>query len=300
MTKMKGVIVPTITPFTKDDKIDTGMIEKLVDYLVKNGVDSVYPEGTTGEMLKQSVEERKLVAETTLAAAKGRIPVFVHTGAATLKDTVELSTHACKIGAAGIGVVTPQFYGVNHREMVNYYVTVSKALPDDFPVYLYNIPQCSGNNITVEEVNDILAQTKNVVGIKYSWADFNMFNQYIACGEKGKFDFLAGPDKHFLATLAIGGKGVISGCAQCYPAPFVNVYKYFLAGDLERARREHEFSNEFATIVRAGANMAYFKAALEYNGLGKCYMRLPALDLTKEEKSAFFAQLDAFHKKYDK
>ena len=300
MTRMKGVIVPIITPFTAEDRIDTGMIERLVDYLYRNGVDSVYPEGTTGEMLKQTVAERKLVAETTMSAANGKLPVFVHTGAATLKDTIELSKHACTIGACGIGVVTPQFYGVNHKEMVNYYVSVSKELPDDFPVYLYNIPQCSGNDITISEIDEILSKTKNVAGIKYSWTDFNRFNQYILCGDRGKFDFLVGPDKHFLASLSIGGKGVISGCAQCYPAPFVNVYKAFIAGDIERARREHEFSNDFATIVRAGANMAYFKAALEYNGLGKCHMRLPALDLTEEEKKEFFSQLDDFHRRYGK
>lgn len=300
MIKMKGVIVPTITPFTTDDRIDTKVITKLVDYLYEYGVDSVYPEGTTGEMLKQTVDERKLVTETTMEAVAGRLPVFVQTGAATLKDTIELSNHAYKIGASGIGVVTPQFYGVNHKEMVNYYVSVSKELPNDFPVYLYNIPQCSGNDITVAEVEDILKQTKNVVGIKYSWADFGRFNQYLACGQPGEFDFLTGPDKHFLASLSIGSKGVISGCAQCFPDPFVTLYKAFCDGNLEEARRLHILTNEFCGIVRAGANMAYFKAALEYNGLGVCHMRLPAMDLTADEKSAFFNELDAFHKKYGK
>ncbi len=299
MVKMKGVVVPTITPFTADDQIDVDAIYRLVNYLVDNGVDSIYPNGTTGEMLKLSCEERKLVAKASVDAAADRIPVFVQVGASTTKETLDLAEHALSIGAAGIGVVTPQFFGVNHREMVNYYTTVANALPEDFAVYLYNIPQCAGNDITPEVIEDVLAATKNVVGIKYSWTDFIRFNKYLQCGN-GTFDAIVGPDRLFLPGLAIGCAGVVSGCSQCYPAPFVDVYKHFMNGDIKAAQKAQVQATELCEIVKAGANMGYFKAALEYNGLGVMHMRAPALDITAEEKKNLFKALDDYHAKYGK
>lgn len=297
MEKMKGVVVPVVTPFTKDDKVDTEVLSNLVDYLVKNDVDSVYPNGTTGEMLKMNAEERKLVAETCIKASNGRIPVFVQTGAPTTSETIELSKHALEIGAKGIGVVTPQFFGVNRREMVNYYVTVSKALPDDFPVYLYNIPQCSGNDINADVVDEILSQTKNVVGMKYSGADFIKFNQYLMCGDR-TLEVMVGPDRLFLEGLVIGCSGVISGCAQCFPEPFVNVWKKWQKGDVEGAREEQVWATRLAETVKAGANMGYLKAAMEHNGLGVSHMRAPAMDITREEKEALFNALDTLLSQY--
>ena len=298
MIRMKGVTIPVVTPFTADEAVDTEVLANLVDYLIENGIDSVYPNGTTGEMLKLTVDERKLVAKTCIDASNGRIPVFVQVGAPTLRDTLELAEHAIDIGAAGIGVVTPQFFGVNHREMVNFYVSVAKAVPSDFPVYLYNIPQCAGNDLTPAAVNEILAAAGNVVGIKYSYPDFIRFNQYLACGN-GDFDVIVGPDKLFLPGLAIGCVGVVSGCSQCHPYPFVEVYRRFMAGDMKGAQEAQRQAVELADIVKAGANMGYFKAALEYHGVGVSHMRAPALDITAEEKKELFAALDEYHRKWD-
>ncbi len=297
MVRMNGVVCPIITPFSEDDCIDVAVLERLIDFLIKEGISSVYPNGTTGEMLKLSTEERMLVAEICVKVSSGRIPVFVQVGAPTLKETIRLAEHALKIGADGVGVVTPQFFGVNKKEMVNFYVNISKILPADYPVYLYNIPQCAGNDLTTDEIEEILSQTSNVVGIKYSYPDLLRFYQYLSCG-KGNFDVIVGPDKLFLPGLSIGCAGVVSGCSQCDPFPFVQIYKRFVEGDMSGALKAQRQAIELADIVKAGANMGYFKAALEYNHVGFSHMRAPAVDLSKEEKLALFEQLDAYHAKW--
>lgn len=296
---MKGIIVPIVTPFTAENKIDYAVTESLVNYLVEKGVDSLYPCGTTGEMLKLSTQERMDFVEAVIKYAAGRIPVFVQVGTATTEDTITLAKHAVKAGAAGIGVVTPQFLGVNDREMITYFVSVANSVPEDFPVYLYNIPQCAGNDISVSQIEAIVRQAKNVVGIKYSFPDFNRFKDYLTCNN-GNFDVVCGPDQLFLPALAMGCKGAVSGCAQCGPEPFVSVYKNFMAGNIEAARKAQQQANELAKIIKAGANMGYFKAAMEYNGLPGSHMRAPALDLTSKEKKDLYADLDVYHAKYGK
>ena len=133
MKRMRGTVVPIVTPLTEEDTVDDESLMRLTDHVINSGMQGLYPCGTTGEMMYLTVEERKHVAEVTVRHAAGRIPVFVHTGAWNLKDTLELSRHAQQIGADGIGVVTPSFYRLSSRELVDFYVSVAGSVPVDFP-----------------------------------------------------------------------------------------------------------------------------------------------------------------------
>lgn len=295
---MQGVITAMITPFTEDDRVDVTTLRAYTEYLIQNGVHCLYPCGTTGEMLKMSIEERKLVAETVIGQAAGRIPVFVHAGAMTTSQTVELAQHAASIKAAGIGVVTPQFFSVTDREMEEYFVTVANSVPAGFPVYLYCIPQCAGNDIQPALVDRIIARTTNVVGIKYSYPDFIRVKNYLLCNGEN-FDVVVGTDRLFLPALAMGCVGTVSGCSNCGPKPFVEVYSKYLAGDMVSARKAQKQAAMLCEITQNGANMAIFKAAMAHHGLPFGHMRPPALDLTQEERADLFRNLDEYHRLYD-
>ena len=127
MKKLYGVVVPIVTPLTQEDAIDVTSLKRLADHCIDSGMQAIYPCGTTGEMMYLSVEERRLVAETVVRHAAGRVPVFVHVGAWNLRDTVELAKHAAEIGADGIAVVTPAFFSVRDHGLVDYFTTVAKA-----------------------------------------------------------------------------------------------------------------------------------------------------------------------------
>jgi 4-hydroxy-tetrahydrodipicolinate synthase len=296
MKKMFGVITAMVTPFTKDDQVDVDTLRAYTDYLIKNGVHCLYPCGTTGEMLKMSAAERKLVAETVVKQAAGRVQVYIHVGAMTTKETVELARHAHSIGADGIGVVTPQFFGVNDREMEEFFVAVANSVPDGFPVYLYCIPQCAANDIRPDVIERILKRTKNVVGVKYSYPDFLRVKEYLLCNN-GDFSVVVGTDRLFLAGLAMGCDGTVSGCSNADPGKFVETYEKFKAGDLAGARKAQSLTTELCEITKSGANMAIFKYVLERRGLPAAYMRAPALELTDEEKKELAVKLDVFEKK---
>ena len=110
MKKLTGVVAPIVTPLTKDDKIDGASLENLCEYLIEKGITCLYPNGTTGEMMYLTTEERKQVAEVTVKTSNGRVPVFIHVGGWNQSQTIELAQHAANIGADGIGVVTPSFF----------------------------------------------------------------------------------------------------------------------------------------------------------------------------------------------
>lgn len=293
MKKLYGVTVAMITPMDENGRIMEESIRKHVDFLIDKGVNCLYPLGTTGEMYLLTVEERKKVAETVVDQAKGRVTVFVHVGAMRQSDTIELAQHASSIGADGIGVVTPSFFTVRDNELEEYYVSVAKSVPSDFPVYLYNIPQCSTNDLKPEVAERIVKRAPNVIGIKYSFADMLRTAEYLRVNN-GNFSVLQGADRLLHEALAMGCDGTVSGNSSVYPEPFVGVYKAFKEGNVEEARKQEKIAQEVSEILKNGSNMAYYKAALKLRGIDAGHMRKPLLDLTEEQ----FEELKSLLKKY--
>lgn len=282
MKKLYGVTTAMVTPFEKDGNVDFNAIGEIVEFLISKGVNCLYPLGTTGEMYRLSVEERKAVAEKVVKSANGRVTVYIHAGAMCQKDTISLAKHASDIGADGIGVVTPAFFGVNDREMEEYYVNVAKNVPQDFPVYLYNIPQCSANDLKTGVAQSIADKCSNVIGIKYSYPDFLRTSEYLGINN-GDFSVLVGTDRLFNAALAMGCSGVVSGVSCVYPEPFVEVYKAFQNGNIAEAERLQKIATKYCETLRNGSNMSFFKEALKLRGINAGHMRVPQMDITKNE-----------------
>lgn len=296
---MKGVITPIVCPFTLDDQIDYGAFGEMIEYLIEKGVDGLYVNGSTGEMNRMTIQERKDLTEYAIEKVSGRVGVYVQCGAQNTAQAIELALHAFEKGADGIGAVTPSYMGVNDREMVQYYVDIASKLPDDFPVYLYNIPQCSANDITPAVVEQILAKCKNVVGIKYSLSNVDRFREYIACNN-GNFDVISGPDRIMLQALTMGCVGVVAGCSQCDPVPFVNCYKEYINGNLSAAEQANKELNELCDIVRAGGDIAYTKASMVSEGLPLTYPRRPALPIDDDELKILLDKLAIYRRKYNR
>lgn len=296
MKLMHGVINAMTTPFNEDGSIDIESLKKQVDFQIEKGVDCLYPLGTTGEMYLLSTEERKLVAKTVVEHANGRAIVYIHVGAMTTAEAIELAKHAESIGADGIGAVTPSYFGCSDRAIIQYYKDISDAVSADFPIYLYSIPQCSGNDIQPAVAQTIANQCKNVVGIKYSYPDMVRILNYININN-GDFSVLVGPDKLFLAGLVSGAKGVVSGCAGPMPEPFVAIYKLYKEGKLLEARDMQRTAIKVIDIIRAGSDMGLFKEVLRRRGVVKnSLMRRPLLELETEDGNNVWKQLEEFLK----
>lgn len=281
MNKLYGVITAMTTPFTEDDRVDVEALEQQTEFLIEKGVQCLYPTGTTGEMFLMNCEERELVAQTVIRKADGRVPVFVQAGAMKLKDTVRLAQHAVEAGAAGIGVVTPSYFGVDERTMIQYYRDVCGSVPKDFSVYAYVIPPFAHNNITARTMEQICAVCPNLVGVKYSCAEMQQTLEYLRVNN-GNFSVVLGTDHLFLPALAMGCDGVVTGCSGPMPEYFTEVYRLFLQGDLEAAREAQNKANELIWLMNFGADMSVFKTILTFRGIRGGHMRRPLLDLSEE------------------
>ena len=282
MKKLYGVTAAMVTPFKESGEVDYDGVRQLTGMLIDKGVNCLYTCGTTGEMFRLSLEERKKIAETIIQTAAGRVTVFIHCGAMNEQDTIQLLEHAEKAGADGAGIVTPAFFGATDRELEEYYVTAAQSVSDSFPIYLYNIPQCSANDISRETAEKITARCENIIGIKYSFADINRTVDYLNLKD-GSFSVLHGCDRAFTSMLALGCDGTVSGIAGVFPEPFVRVYKAFCEGDLETAKKLQKICVKYCDALKCGSNMSYFKEGLKMRGISAGVMRKPQLDIEEAE-----------------
>jgi dihydrodipicolinate synthase/N-acetylneuraminate lyase len=173
-----------------------------------------------------------------------------------------------------------------------YFVAVAQSIPADFPVYLYNIPQCSTNDLKAEVIERVVKRVPNVIGVKYSFVNMYRAAEYLKINN-GNFSVLMGEDRLLTEVLTMGGDGVVSGSASVYPEPLVALYKAFQEGNLAEARKQEALATKVFDILKNG-NMAYFKAALKMRGIDAGHMQKSLLDLPEAEAVELQTQLASY------
>lgn len=227
----KGIIPAMVTPFSKEGKINVAALRKLTTYLIEGGVHGLFPVGSQGEFYALTYEEKKLVIETVVEEARGRVPVYAGTGAITTREAIGLTKMAEASGVSAVSVLTPFFIHPNETELFEFYSAIAKST--QLPVLLYNNPGRTGVNISANFVVRA-SKVENIVGIKDSSGDLTLTAEYIRrTGET--FSVLAGRDTLIYGTLCYGGKGAIAATANVAPKVIVEIYEAFMAGDHKKA-----------------------------------------------------------------
>uniref|UniRef100_A0A8V0YAY7 N-acetylneuraminate lyase n=1 Tax=Gallus gallus TaxID=9031 RepID=A0A8V0YAY7_CHICK len=238
--KLEGLVAATVTPMTPDGRINLSVIHQYVDYLVsEQNVKNIFVNGTTGEGLSLSIQERKQLAEEWMCQGKDKLDhVIIHVGALSLLESQELARHAAAIGASGIAVIAPSFFKpTNKDELLGFLQKVASEAPT-VPFYYYHIPAMTGVKIRVEELLDgIREQIPTFQGVKFSDTDLLDLAQCINKKEREQFVFLYGVDEQLLSALAIGANGAV-GSTYNYLGRKTNLMlQAFAKPDLALARK---------------------------------------------------------------
>jgi len=279
--RLKGAVAAMITPMSASgDAIDEGALRTYCRFLADKGLGGVFVSGTTGEFAALDGAERRRLAEITTEELGSTLPVIVHTGAMNTADTVSLSRHAREVGAAGVAIVTPWYYALDDDALLAHFTTVAEAVPE-LPVWLYHIPSNARNSVTPAVLQKLTERCGNVVGIKDSGGDLTFFT---TCLETVPgLNALNGSDALAVASLSVGGDGMVSGNASAFPEILVGLYHAFVAGNLVEARRFQRLVNRLRRLLKDGAHLAYFKEALALRGVPVGTTRWPRPRLTEEE-----------------
>lgn len=294
--RMKGVVIPMITPMNEDGSVDYKGVESFSEYLIKEGVDCLYPNGTNGESLLLTAEERQKIAEVIVKTSAGRIPVFIQCGAMSTAETAAHAKHAVEIGADGIGIMTPAFFPMDEESLFRYYCDVISPLPEDFPVYIYNIPGCTGNDLKPELLCRLMKKFPNIAGIKYSNSDLMRVENYLLKNERTP-DVLIGCDSLFLQCLTAGGVGTVTGPGAIFCKRFKRLYRSFCEGDICGAMKAQQQIVKTDRDLEGIPGIPALKTMLKMKGvISTDVCRKPLRALTLEECKV----LEGAMKEYEK
>jgi 4-hydroxy-tetrahydrodipicolinate synthase len=290
--RIKGVIVPLLTPFDDHGGVDFAALRRLVNFLIERGIKGLFPVGTTGEGPLLTKQERRQLAEAVVEAADGRVPVIVHTGSITTKETIDLTKHAQEIGAQAAAIIPPYFFHYQDQALYHHFVAVASAV-SSFPIYLYNNPGVGGSSLSLELVTRLVEERANIVGMKDSSGSLEMLT-LLSYKYEG-FNTANGGDGQILMGAASGIDACVSGNANVVPELVVALQQAAAEGKLEQARKLQRQMDQVRQLLEDGRDLAVFKGVLARPGLPVGTVRRPLLQASEAVISERWQALSALN-----
>src|SRR5437016_5222179 len=110
MSKLTGIFTPNLVPLDARGQINEAEFRRYLNWLIERGVHGLYPNGSTGEFTRFTVEERRRIVKIVCEQAAGRVPVLAGAAEANVKETLV----ACEVyrgyGARAVAIVAPFYY----------------------------------------------------------------------------------------------------------------------------------------------------------------------------------------------
>lgn len=287
---IQGSIVAIVTPMFEDGSVDWKGLEKLVEWHIEQGTNSIVAVGTTGEASTLSMAEHTQVIKEIIRVANKRIPVIAGTGANSTHEAIELTQEAKQLGADAALLVTPYYNKPTQEGLYQHYKAIAEAV--DLPQILYNVPGRTGVDMLNETVIR-LADIPQIIGIKDATGDVPRGQQLIE-GLQGKsMTVYSGDDATAYQLMGLGAKGNISVTANIVPKIMSEICAAALAGN---AMLAEELNNKVANlhnILFCESNPIPVKWALHEMGMIGTGIRLPLTPLAEQYRTPLREALQA-------
>ncbi len=283
---LKGAITAIVTPF-KNGKINYKKMEELIEFQIRNEIDGIVVCGTTGESATLSKQEKKKLIKFTVDKVNGRVPVIAGTGSNNTEDALLMSQYAETVGADYTLVVSPYYNKTTKKGIIAHYEYIADNT--SIPLIMYNVPSRTGLNIDAD-TTIALSEHPNIIGIKEASSDMAKATKIIAeCSD----DFLvfSGNDDIIVPMLSIGSSGVISVLSNILPKETHDMCKYYMEGDIEKARLLQLNLSDLISKLFIEVNPIPIKEAMNILGFDVGNTRLPLVKMSKKNVDLLYLSL---------
>jgi len=280
-----------ITPFTPDGSIDFDALEKLVNYVVKGGVDFLVALGTTAETPTLTSEEKQEILAAVIRYNNDRVPVVCGIGGNNTAEVVHQLVSWDLRGVTAILSVTPYYNKPTQEGLYQHYKTIAGATSK--PILLYNVPGRTGSNILPATVLRLATECKNIIGIKDACGSIPQCMEMLR-EAPANFLVLSGDDNLVLAQMAMGMEGVISVAANCFPKEMTEMVNLAMVNKYDKARKAMYKLLEGIDLLFAEGNPAGVKCVLAHMNMCHNVLRLPVVpvsDATSEKIAAYLKNM---------
>jgi dihydrodipicolinate synthase/N-acetylneuraminate lyase len=264
--KIQGIFTPNVVPFKPDQSINEGVLREYTSWLIGKGVTGLYPNGSTGEFIRLSFEQRMRVVEIMADEARGRVPILAGAAEPNMDLVLAVAKRCADLGCRAVSVTGPYYFKVSQESIEHYFRELAKRSPID--IVLYNIPQFS-NEISLEVVKRLAADCPRIVGIKDSSRDMPRFMDTLNEVKAIRPDFscLIGCEEILLPVLMMGGDGGTIATSGVAPEAVMKLYDSFQAGDFAEAKRiQFKLLELIKTMFAAGNFPEGFREGVNLRG----------------------------------
>ena len=291
--KIRGVIVPILTPLNSDETVDTQSLRRLANYLIDNGVHGIWISGTTGEFAALSAQQRLISMETLVDEVAGRVAVIGNVSGPSTQLSLQMALDVQEMGMDGVAVTPPFYYPHAQDELLDHYRYISDR--SGLPLWVYNIPQTVKTAVAPGTIAT-LASEGAVVGVKDSSGAGELLAELNVLCEQGNIPLL-----RFLGTVfrittsgSLGVNGVIPAIANLVPKAAAQGWEAGERGDAETVRSCNAqliIAGRVAQLAQGGgpnaASFSGMKSALKLMGvLDNDTVSRPLRPMTEQEKES--------------
>jgi 4-hydroxy-tetrahydrodipicolinate synthase len=279
---LDGMFVPNVTPFTRIGQLDIKALRVCVQFWLEGGVSGLVPCGSNGEAPYLSRQERIKTIETVVDEVNGKVPVIAGTGSMCTQETITFTKDAANLGVDAALVITPFYFKLSNKEIIEHYRTVSENV--DIPIVLYSVPKFTSVSLEPALIQKIATENEKIIGVKDSSGNIGTITETVRL-IGNRISVLAGTADVTLSTLLTGGRGAVLAVANVFPTLCNRLYAAFKSKRYEEASRlQNRVSYANEVLVKRFNQISAIKEAMKLQGLEGGYPRKPALPLDAEDR----------------
>lgn len=284
-----GAYAPIPTPFDADGAVAHDKLAGNIARWSKTSLAGLLVLGSNGEFTYLSDEEKLEVLKSARQAIPKDKLFIAGTGCESTRSTLELTEHAAAIGADAAIVLTPSYYTskMDAQAMRRHFLELAER--SSLPIILYNMPACTGVDLSAETVVE-LAQHPNIVGIKDSSGNVVKLGDIIRAAPP-TFNVLAGSASFLYPALVLGAVGGIMALGNIAPEQCHRIYQYTQEGRHEEARQLQLRMIPPNIAVTARFGVPGLKLALDWLGYYGGPVRSPLGPLDEAQQATLRAIL---------
>ncbi len=236
MSRLTGIFTPNLVPLDQRGEINESELRRYVDWLIERGVHGLYPNGSTGEFTRFTVEERRRIVEIIADQVAGRVPILAGAAEANVRETIAACEYYHELGVRAVAIVAPFYYRLGPEAVYAYFREIARNTPVD--VTLYNIPMFA-SPIDVPTVCRLAEECERVVAIKDSSGDLPHMIRMIQAVRpiRPEFSFMTGWDASLMLMLQAGCDGGTNASSGVVPEVTRSLYDLTVSGQIDEARK---------------------------------------------------------------
>ena len=278
MKKFKGTGVAIVTPFKNDSSIDFSALGRVINHVIRGGVNYIVAMGTTGETPTLTKEEKKALVSYVTETIDNRVPLVVGIGGNNTQEIINFIRELDLTGVDGILSVAPYYNKPGQRGIFQHFKAIATCSP--LPVIIYNVPGRTCSNITSDTCLELAHECENIVAVKEASGDMAQIMRIIK-GKPENFLVISGDDMMTIPIIAAGGSGVVSVLANAYPAECSELVNNALKNNFKTAREIQFRFLESIDLLFTEGNPSGIKAFLTVMDLCQNNLRLPLVPVSK-------------------